>query len=544
MSRTPAFAIGLIAVLVATLFARLATAQDKPRAPAIVWADVTEKAGLVKPLAGMMGHGGAWGDYDGDGRIDLFVGNFCDRPDDQYFPAKGPLANRLFRNLGDGRFVSAGQASVEVYGRTSGAVFADLDNNDTLELYVANNRKAKVGREGEPQATAQKQFSNLYRNEGGQLLDISNQSGACPTALHTARNIGVFDYDQDGRLDLFVCEDYFTRSPRSALFRNLGNLKFQDVTESTGLPDDIYGLGLAVADLNGDRRPDFFVGHCNRLFLSQTDGRYREATELRETFRWSPLHNEDWPCGAAFGDLNRDGQFDLVISIHCTQARNKVYLNEGLKNGVPQFHDITREAGLADVVPARCPHVEIQDFDNDGWPDIYISAAWLDADDRVTPLVFHHDGVRDGLPRFTPPRPIGSPMVYYPAGPSGDYDADGRIDLFLINWFSGNHSRLMRNESSPRHWLDVRVAGREINRQGIGSQVRVYQAGDDFQPKALLGYQELSTGYGYASGQPVVCHFGLGDATKVDLRVELPNGKVVKQTNVAVDRALTIEEPK
>ena len=98
---------------------------------------------------------------------------------------------------------------------------------------------------------------------------------------------------------------------------------------------------------------------------------------------------------------------------------------------------------LADVVPVRCPHVEIQDFDNDGWPDIYVSAAWLD-DGKVTPLIYHHDGVRDGVPRFSPPRPIAMPMVYYPAGPSGDFDGDGRLDLFLINWFAGNHSRLLR----------------------------------------------------------------------------------------------------
>src|SRR4051812_41263484 len=68
----------------------------------IVFTDVTREAGLLGPLAGMMGHGAAWGDFDGDGRPDLYVGGFCDRPDSAYKPAPGPVPNRLFRNLGNG----------------------------------------------------------------------------------------------------------------------------------------------------------------------------------------------------------------------------------------------------------------------------------------------------------------------------------------------------------------------------------------------------------------------------------------------------------
>ena len=85
--------------------------------------------------------------------------------------------------------------------------------------------------------------------------------------------------------------------------------------------------------------------------------------------------------------------------------------------------------------------------------------------------------MRAGLPRFVPPRKIDGPMVYFPAGPSGDYDNDGRVDLFLINWFSENHSRLLHNESPRRHWLKVKGTGNSFNRMGIGSQIRVYRAG-------------------------------------------------------------------
>ncbi len=133
-------------------------------------------------------------------------------------------------------------------------------------------------------------------------------------------------------------------------------------------------------------------------------------------------------------------------------------------------------------------------------------------------------------------------MVYYPAGPSADYDADGRVDLFLVNWFSGNHSRLLHNDSAPRQWLKVRVVGKTINRMGIGSQIAVYRTGRLGEPSGLLGYQELSIGYGYSSGQPAECHFGLGNVELVDVRVMLPNGTVIDRRDVAAGSTLVVEE--
>jgi hypothetical protein len=521
-------------------------AQNADASFPILFRDATENAGLIAPLAGLMGHGGAIGDFDGDGALDLFAGGFCDRPTPEYAPATGPVPTRLLRNIGGGRFEIVRQPAVELFARTSGAVFADLDNNGTLELYVANNALSKSSRVEQPQQGAQLLHSRLFRNDAGRFIDVSDESGASPDSLLTARNVGVLDFNGDGLLDLFVVEDKFRRggSPRSVLFKNLGNLRFEDANKSVGLPDDIYGLGLAVADLNRDGRPDFFVAHSNRLFVSDAkSGRYREATELRDVFAFEPLDGEDWPCGAAFGDLNRDGQLDLVVSAHHQPARNRIFINEGVRDGIPQFRERTREAGFGAPVPTRCPHVEIQDFDNDGWPDIYMTAAWLDEAGVVTPLLFHHAGAIDGVPHFVPARPIKAPMVYFPAGPTGDYDGDGRLDLFLVNWFGGNHSRLLHNESAPRnHWLDVRVAGRRMNRMGIGAQVSVYRAGKAGDVAHLLGFQEISTGFGYASGQPATAHFGLGSERHVDLLITLPDRTEIRQTDVQADRVLLVEE--
>lgn len=514
--------------------------------PPFVFADVTDASGLAEPLAGMLGHGAAWGDFDGDGRLDLFVGGFADRPDAEYAPADGPVPNRLFRNRGDGTFEVVDSSAMPAgpggdFARTSGALFADLDNSGLPELYVANNARPQARTDrGPAQAAATVRRSVLYQNDNGVLRELPAAAGAAPDSLLSARNIGVLDIDGNGLLDLLVVEDRFTREPRTVLLRNLGDLRFEDATAGAGLPDDVFGLGLAVADITGNGFADFFVPHSNRLFLSRGDGRFREAVELAGVFAHEPFDNEDWPCGAVFTDLTRNGLLDLVVTTHSERGRIYLYLHEGVDGqGLPRYRDVTAEAGLDVVVPTKLPHVEAQDFDNDGWPDLYVSAGWLE-DDRFTPLIFRHTGVVDGIPRFEPNRPITGPMDYYPAGPTADFDGDGRIDIFLCNWFDNNRSRLLRNESFRRHWIQVRVVGTRMNRDGIGAEVFVRPAG---RPDELIGYQQISTGYGYASGQPAMAHFGLGDVDRVDVEVRFPGGGTVTKEDVPGEIRLVVEEP-
>ncbi len=444
----------------------------------IRFSDVTSHAGLRAPLDGMMAHAAAWGDIDGDGDADLFVGGFADRPDAEYLPAPGPVANRLFRNLSNGRFEQISSSAVEQHARTSDAVFVDLDNDGMLDLYVANNSRMSSRLAPGLQRDAQLRRSALFRNDRGTFIDVSVASGPCLTAAGAARGIGVLDYDTDGELDLLVLEDRFGSSPHSRLCRNLGNFTFADVTSEAGLPGELFGLGLAIADLNDDGRPDIFVSHSNRLFMSGKGGRYFEPAGPKRVLAWKPLDAEDWPAGAAFADLNRDGRADLVVGIHHERARNRVYLNEGLEHDAPMFRDVSAEVGLPAHLGVKSPHVEVQDFDNDGWPDIYFSSASLSVEGAVTPLVFRNVGLR-GIPRFEPMRQISSdqPNVYFPAGPSVDYDGDGRLDLFLGNWFRGNYSRLLRNVSVENRWLEVRVPGRDDEPDGGGREGRRLQGG-------------------------------------------------------------------
>ena len=497
----------------------------------IQFQDGTKASGLFDPLRGLMGHAAAWGDYDGDGRPDLFVGGFCDRPNSEYQPAKGPVPSALLHNEGKGKFQWVKNSAVEFCGRTDAALFADLNDDGLPELYVSNNPKGKVTRPEEPQATAQQMHSKLFENLKGTLRDISGSSGASPSDLLTARNIAVFDYNNDRLLDLFIVEDRFQKGKkeaRSILLKNKGGLKFQIANAEAGLPDNIYGLGMAVADLNGDGRPDFFVAHSNRLFLSSMGNRYREAAQAENVFRWNPLDNEDWPAGAAFGDLNGDGNPDLVIGIHHNPARNKIYLNRGLRNDEPVFEDVTEKAGLGIAVPAKCPHVEIQDFDNDGYPDIYFSAAWKTGD-TVLPLIYRNTGTdRGGIPQFRAIGEIKTGMTYFPAGPSADVNGDGKLDLFLVSWIPGEPSRLLINNSPGGNWLEVKAP--------VGSKIKLTAAGK------LLGTRQVYPGFGFASGQLPICHFGLGALTRADLQVTLPNGSVKSNKDASLNRVIEFKQ--
>ena len=310
--------------------------------------DVTEKAGLSKAVVGLYNHAVAWGDFDNDGLLDLFSGSFADKGYDKSLGQKQPVGNQLFRQTAPGTFERFPCPPVDIQARCSGAVFVDLNNNGNLELYVTSNKLEKTSAK-EPANSPRVQGCRLYGNDGkGTFVDVSAECGACPPTLFRGRDIGVLDYDNDGLLDLLVIQDQVVEKDGkvygSRLFRNLGNLRFEDVTEKAGLPKDLWGAGLVVGDVNGDGRPDIFVAYSNRLFVSQRLNTYKEAVGLRGVFDHKATDSEDIVVGAAFGDIDRDGDLDLISGTHHTRglSRVHVFLNEGVKDGMPVFREITK----------------------------------------------------------------------------------------------------------------------------------------------------------------------------------------------------------
>jgi enediyne biosynthesis protein E4 len=494
----------------------------------VVFEDVTADFGLVEPLTGMHGHAAAWGDVDGNGLPDLFVGTFADRPTEDYRHRGSPGASPdVLLKQSDGSFEAAGFPGV--YGRTSGAVFADLDNDGDLDLVVARNP-----RDGERQAAP----TTVYSNRGDGRLEPVENSGIDPSL--GGRSIGVLDYDGDALVDLLVVEDVY-EGGSSRLYRNLGSFEFEDTTDAAGLPLDIHGLGLATGDVNDDGWTDLFVGGSNRLFVGSGDG-FTEATS--DVFEWDTYGDEDLVAGAVFADVNRDGRPDLVVGHHFNstldggrQVPVRLYLNRTQGPGdTPEFVDVTDKAGLAGL-PTKAPDLAVVDLDNDGWPDLVTTAS---ADDGRGPAVFRHSGELAGdVPRFIAPSGLGAPQ-YWISGPVADIDRDGRMDLLLVEWEPTLPSLLLRNNSSSGHWVSVSVD--EQLGGGTGTRVTAFESGGAGDASRMIASSEIVASSGYTSGGELMVHLGLGPATRIDLEITSPGRPARILREVPVDRHLRLPD--
>ena len=498
-----------------------------------------------------MGPGVAFFDYDNDGWMDVF---FVNSGRAEFYDPKTPLKNALYKNNRDGTFTDvtdkAGVAGGHTFGM--GCAIADYDNDGYQDILVT-----AYGR------------CTLYRNNGnGTFSDVTEKAGLAAPGWTTSAV--WFDYDNDGRLDLFLCSfvQFSVKSnvfcgdnklgkrfyciPRvfkptpSLLYRNNGDGTFTDVSAGTDIQRALgKALGVVATDINDDGLLDLFVANDtvqNFLFANRGKGKWEEIglpAEVAFSANGTPRSG----MGVDAADFNGDGRQDLFVA-NVDQEMFSLYRNEGKE----YFSDVATPNGIAQATRLLSGWgLKFFDYDNDGLVDLILANGH--PDDMIESysqqvrykeplLLFHHDGKRltnvskQAGPAFQKMFPARGLAV-------GDYNNDGRLDVVIGN--NGEAPVLLRNNApGGNHWLGVTLQGTTCNRDAIGAKI-TWAFGD------VVRSRLKTSGGSYLSSHDTREVLGLGGAAKLEwleIKWPQPSGRVERITNLPVDRYVRIVEGK
>lgn len=445
----------------------------------------------------------AWGDFRGLGFLDLTVGEYSSP------------TNVFYRNNGDGTF-----ARITPGDPLGTAAFlidpapADFDNDGHLDLFVTG-----VASVVSPPRNI------LCRNNGdGTFTAVSG--GGVTNITGNFNTCAVADYDNDGFVDLFVPGFL---GATSLLFHNNGDGTFGRVQSGPPVNTIINNYSVSWADYDMDGFMDLLVNTDNRnlLYHNNRDGTFSQIlTNIVATDTW-PQN----PWGSAWGDYDNDGLPDLFVT--GMEMGNRLY--HSLGKGA--FTNVTAGPMLPPPSGGGSRACAWGDYDNDGYLDLYVCS--YNAFNRL----FHNNG-NGTFTQILIGAPVdeGNAYIYCNSCGWADYDNDGFLDLFVTRASdtAGPVSNLLyHNDGNTNGWLKVKLVGQASNRSGIGAKVRVHAT---IGGKTFWQMREVSSGGGRWV-QPLVAHFGLGDAINVDvLRVEWPSGIVQTLTNVAPRQTLTVVE--
>jgi hypothetical protein len=510
-TRRHAAVVALLACLILAVSAARSADNPDPQHPEVRFSSVT----AIEPVTdGGLSRGVAWGDFDNDGDPDLVVANAINQP------------QMFYRNDGpDGFFQIQFDPIVQSVGDTEGSYWADYDNDGDLDLLLTNqfDQPLRLFRNDGSEAAERDGTAGFVRVAAGDLGDDSKMSanGAC-----------WGDYDNDGRLDLFVVQ---RGGADDLLFRNLGDGSFKRLTEGAVVSAGGDGRTCAAGDVDGDGDLDLFVGNFvldgakspNFFFLNSGDGHFEAVTQgaivtdLQATY------------GSSFVDVDDDGDLDLFLSNIARSDHNALYLNDG-RGGFTKRMD----GPLVTAASRPSKGHAWGDYDLDGDLDLFI-ANGTEAEVDLRNFFY----LNDGGGRFTP---VESGVLVEARSTSAgvawaDADRDGDLDLFVANWGgSDEDNALYTNQTTGRSWLVVRLIGTESNRMGWGARIRVTAT---IRGESRTQNRWMIPTTGYASQNEPVAHFGLGDADRIEgIEITWPSGTIDRLGRTVTNRVVVITE--
>ena len=539
----------------ALLLAAFSAAAHAPQLPD--FRNIAAQAGLTdafpnggiaskKYIIETTGSGAAFIDYNNDGLLDIFV-----------LSGKGGT-NRLYRNDGNGHFTDVTrETGLTSDGWSQGVCAGDFDNDGFIDLVVTSWGGI-----------------TLYRNvEGRRFENITHQAHLDQSRLRYNTGCAFLDYDNDGKLDLFVANyvkfDFATtpkpgENPycwyrdlavncgprglpfdRNILYHNNGDGTFTDVSDASGIskPDQSYCLGVLTGDFNQDGRTDIFVA-CDQtpslLYINRGDGTFSEEALLR-----GAAFDENGKAmsgmGATSADYDGDGKPDIFRS-NFSDERETLYHNRG----GAEFDDVTIAAGMAHNTRFVGWGCGFFDFDNSGWKGLFLANGHVFPEvDRLKIDIHYKDRAilyrNNSNGTFTDISGRAGPGIlerHAARGVAfGDYDNDGSVEILVNN--QNEMPSLLKCERKPAgNWVILALQGTISNRSAIGARVRL-TAG------ARTQTDEVRSGGSYLSQNDLRLHFGLGTASKIDrVDIDWPGGVHQVERHLEVNRIVTIREPR
>jgi enediyne biosynthesis protein E4 len=485
-------------------------------------------------------------DYNDDGRPDIFFTNGAQTPSLE--KSSDAYSNRLYRNDGEMRFTDVTTtAGVRGIGYAMGGAAADYDNDGHVDLFVAGVRQNQL----------------LHNRGDGRFEDVTKQAGIASGEWGVAA--GWLDYDNDGRLDLLVvnyvqwtpeanpfcgdeargiriyCHPRVFKGQPNRLYRNRGDGTFQDVSAQAGVLAHVgKGMSVAFADFDHDARLDMFVTNDavpNFLFRNNGDGTFTETALMAGvsvTDTGKPISS----MGTDFQDYDNDGWEDIHVTALAGETFPLFHNESGTGRG-GAFTEVTQASGLARLTVKASGWCSIvADIDNDGWKDIFTTNSHVN--DRISDfeaIDFKQANnlfLNDGRGRF---RDATSDSGLAGAAAAhrgcGVADFDGDGRLDLVVLVRGAPAELWKNDSQS------------ANHWLIVRLVGTRSNRDGIGARVIVGNQvrTMTTAIGYASSSHAGLHFGLGTATEVDrLEVQWPSGTRQIVEHVKANQVLEIKE--